>query len=224
MDHDEALREQLTERYLLDELDPDLRDQFEEHLFDCQECALDVRAAAAFVEQSKVVLAEPPAPASVRVPVPAPKPGWLAWLRPAFAVPALAVLLAVIAYQNLVQVPHLEQAANRPLALPYASLNVSTRGVVKAQVSVAPGGGFNLFLSIPPDPAYSSYILQLSNPAGKLQWSLRIPAASLDDTRSIYIPGAGLEQGNYKLAVNGITSSGQSSNLGTYPLEVQIQK
>ena len=45
MDHQEAVRQKATERYLLDELDPELRDQFEEHLFDCQDCALDVRAA-----------------------------------------------------------------------------------------------------------------------------------------------------------------------------------
>jgi anti-sigma factor RsiW len=46
MDHQEAVRQNATEKYLLDELDPELRDQFEEHLFDCQDCALDVRAGA----------------------------------------------------------------------------------------------------------------------------------------------------------------------------------
>ena len=35
MDHDEAVRQKATERYLLDELDAEIRDQFEEHLFDC---------------------------------------------------------------------------------------------------------------------------------------------------------------------------------------------
>jgi len=85
MDHDEAVRQNATERYLLDELDPELRDQFEEHLFDCQDCALDLRAGAMFVEQTKVILAEPPAVSVARVPVTeAAKPGWLAWLRPAF--------------------------------------------------------------------------------------------------------------------------------------------
>src|SRR5215467_5533997 len=59
MDHNEAVRQNATERYLLDELDPELRDQFEEHLFDCQDCALDLRAGAMFVEQSKIILAEP---------------------------------------------------------------------------------------------------------------------------------------------------------------------
>src|SRR5678809_1260477 len=101
MDHDEAVRQKATERYLLDELDPELRDQFEEHLFDCQDCALDLRAGAMFVEQTKVILSEIPAVSVARVPAAAAaKPGWLAWLRPAFAVPVLALLLVVIAYQN----------------------------------------------------------------------------------------------------------------------------
>src|SRR5450631_2029029 len=58
MDHDVVVRQKMTERYLLDELDPAARDEFEEHFFDCADCALDVHAGALFVEQSKVVLAE----------------------------------------------------------------------------------------------------------------------------------------------------------------------
>ena len=42
-------------------------------------------------------------------PVPVSKAaGWLAWLRPAFAVPVFALLLAVVGYQNFVTVPRLE--------------------------------------------------------------------------------------------------------------------
>src|ERR1700680_2060316 len=101
MDHSESIRLMAAEKYLLGELSPDLREQFEEHFFDCQECALDVRAGAALVEHSKVVLSEPVAESPVRVRVPS-NPGWFAWLRPALVVPALAVLLALIMYQNLV--------------------------------------------------------------------------------------------------------------------------
>lgn len=225
MDHAEAVRQKATERYLLDELDPDVRDQFEEHLFDCQDCALDVRAGAMFVEQAKTVLSEAPNVAPARRPVSASaKPGWFAWFRPAYALPAFALLLAIIGYQNLVQVPHLEMAANQPQALPYASLNISTRGTVKTQVTAAPGKGFNLLVSIPPDSTYSTYILELYNPAGGLQYSLKIPASSPDDARSIVIPGAGLEQGTYKLVVNGISANGQKTNLGSNPIEVKIQQ
>jgi len=223
MDHNEAVQQNATERYLLQELDPDQRDQFEEHLFDCQDCALDVRAGAMFVEQSKVVLGEAPVavPAIGRTPA---KPGWLAWLRPALAVPVLTLLLAVIGYQNLVQVPHLEQAANQPELLASASINISTRGAATTQVVAQPGKGFLLNVSIPPDNAYSAYALELHNPAGGLQYSLRIPASSPDETRPVRFPGAGLEHGTYTLVVNGISAAGQSSSLGNYAIEVQIQK
>ena len=59
MGHDEAVRTLATERYLLGELAPELRDQFEEHLFDCQTCAFDLRTAATFLEHAKVVLSRP---------------------------------------------------------------------------------------------------------------------------------------------------------------------
>src|SRR3984893_19526268 len=109
MDHDEAVRTNVTERYLLDELDPEMRDQFEEHLFDCQDRALDGRAAAMFVEQSKAILSERPEAGPVKAPVPVSKAaGWFAWLRPAFAVPVFALLLAMVGYQHFVTAPRLE--------------------------------------------------------------------------------------------------------------------
>lgn len=223
MDHDEAVRTNATERYLLEELDPDLRDQFEEHLFDCQECALDVRAAAMFVEQSKAILAEREEAALVRVAVPKSS-GWFAWLRPALAVPVLALLLAIVGYQNFVMVPRLEQAANSPKILPWASVNVGTRGANRTVVATLPGEGFNLLVRIPPESRYVSYKLDLYSPAGRLEWSRTIPAASPEETRSIYIPGSNRTQGAYELAVQGITPAGESSDLGRYPVELQIQK
>jgi len=222
MNHDEAVREKFTERYFLAELDPEQREQFEEHLFDCQECALDFRAGATFLEESKVLLAD--ASTSTVVPARPVKSSWFGWLRPAFAVPVMALLVIAIGYQNFVQVPRLLSSAAMPQALPFATLNVSTRGVEKTAITMAPGQGFNLVLSIPPDPAYTSYTLDLYKPVGGLKWSLKIPASSPDDTHSIYIPGSGLEQGTYKLTVNGITAAGQSTSIGNYPVELKIQK
>jgi len=225
MDHSESIRLMAAEKYLLDELTPESREQFEEHFFDCQECALEVRAGAAFVEHSKVVLAEPVAASSVRASIPAPaRPGWLTWLRPAFAVPVLATLLAVIAYQNLVTYPQLQQAAATPQILPWASINVSTRGASTTQISPRVGEGFHLLVNIPPEGRYESYTFDLSSPSGRLAWSRTIPAASSDDARSIYVPGANQEQGIYALAVHGISATGENLDLGRYSIEVQIQK
>jgi Putative zinc-finger len=223
MDHSESIRLMAAEKYLLGELTPESREQFEEHFFDCQECALDVRAGAALVEHSKVVLSVPVAvPARVSAAVSA-KPGWLARLRPAFALPVLAALLAVIGYQNLVTYPQLKLAANSPQILPWASINVSTRGTSTFQISPRAGQGFHLLVNIPPDSSYTSYTFDLSSPSKRLEWSRTIPAASSDEAQSIYVPGANQEKGIYTLVVRGSTADGKSSDLGRYSIEVQIQ-
>ena len=224
MDHNDAVREKATERYLLDELDPELRDEFEDHLFDCQDCALDVRAAAMFVEQSKVILAEPAIRPAVneaaRVPA---KTGWFAWLRPAFAVPALALLLAVIGYQNLVTYPKLSQAMSQPLIGSWVSVNVGTRGTETKQVKPQTGQGFGVILDIPPQDGLASYAVDLYNPAGKLEWSGRIPIAPADENRQIYIPGRNRQSGTYTLVVSGITPAGESKEISRHPIDLQIQ-
>ena len=51
MDHTDATRLMATDQYLLNELAPEVRDEFEEHLFGCSECALDLRSGAAFVHK-----------------------------------------------------------------------------------------------------------------------------------------------------------------------------
>src|SRR3954447_2733763 len=98
MNHEQAIQEMATERYLLDELTPELRDAFEEHMFECQDCALDVRAGNVFMSEAKVQLpqmaAESGARESVRiVPARAKKPWWSFVTAPAFAAPVFAALL-----------------------------------------------------------------------------------------------------------------------------------
>jgi hypothetical protein len=225
MEHEVAVRQKMTERYLLDELDPEQRDQFEEHLFECQDCAQDVRAAATFVEQSKVVLAERPTvvPAGSRAPV-QPQPGWFAWLRPAFAVPALAALLLVVGYQNLVTYPKLQEAINQPQVLPWASVNVGTWGAGGPTITTASGKGFLLFLRIPSEGAYARYAVDLYNPAGKLEWSLTIPAIAGQDQWPLRVPGAVRQAGTYAVRVRGMDATGQSADLGQASFELQILK
>ena len=227
MDHDVVVRQKMTERYLLGELDPEARHEFEEHFFDCPDCALDVRAAARFVEQSKMVLAEKSEPVSTSLPLPAPvraRPGWLAWLRPAFAAPVMVLLLAVIGYQNLVTYRQLHQALNSPRVLPWASVNVGTWGSAGSVIQAPPGEGFLLFVRIPPDSIYTKYMAELYNPGGKLEWSLTIPASSAQDQWPVQVPGANREAGTYSLRVHGLTATGESKEVGRASFELQIQK
>jgi hypothetical protein len=222
MDHDVVVREKMTEKYLLEELDPRVRGEFEEHFFDCPECALDVRAGSEFVTRSKLILKGNSAPSLV--PTASHEPqladrGWFAWLRPAFAAPALALLLVVIGYQNLVM-----RSALKPQVLPWASVNVGTYGAEGPVINVAEGKGFLLFMRIPPDGNYTHYTADLYNPNGRLEWSLTIPAIPGQDQWPVQVPGARREAGAYKISVRGVTATGESKDLGSTSFELQIQK
>ena len=220
MDHTAVVRQKMTERYLLDELDPELRGEFEEHFFDCSECALDVRAGAQFVAHSKTVLAERPEPTPVRG-IPNRRPvGWFAWLRPAFAAPVLALLLAVVGYQNLVTYPHL----NQPQVLPSASVNFGTWGAGGPAAAVPEGKGLLLFVRIPPDGAYVRYAADLYSPGGKLEGSFTIVPSPGQDQWPVIVPGIHREAGTYTMSVRGIDASGRSKELGHTSFELQIQR
>lgn len=232
MEHELVARQRMTERYLLGELDADARHEFEEHFFDCTDCALDVRAGALFVEQSKVLLAdESLAGASRPVPTPVPaRPQWLAallgMLKPAFAVPVMAGLLAVVGYQNLVTYPRLKSALNSPRVLAFAQVNVGSYGAGQA-ISIRPGEGFLLFARIPAD-GYSRHVAELYNPAGKLEWSLPIPFSAPDtslrqDEYPLQVPGAQREAGTYTLVVRGLTAAGESKEVGRGSFELQFR-
>jgi hypothetical protein len=224
MDHNLVVRNKMTERYLLDELDPQEREQFEEHFFVCEECALDVRAGAELVVQSRAILAETPEPAFAAARRPKPVWEWLRWFRPAFAIPVMAALLVVVGYQNLVTVPKLQSELRQPQVLPWASINVGTWGAGGPAISVRQGQGFLLFVRIPSDGSYSRYIAELYRPDGRVESTITIPANLQQDQWPVQIPAGDRAAGSYTLRVRGINAAGESEEVGKASFELQVQK
>src|SRR5579862_583366 len=225
MNHDEATRLMISEKYLLGELTPDQREQFEEHFFGCEDCALDVRAGHAFIAHTKAALSEP-TPARTMPADSRERPaGWFGWLRPALVVPTFAVLLAIVGYQNLVSVPKLQQAAATaatPRILASVSLlNSNARGETLPTVAVRQGEPFLLFVDVAAESKYQSYVADLVSPAGTSQWSLSIPSENTKDTISIRVP-AQTQAGTYTLVVRGQGDSGSSVELGRYRFDLQL--
>jgi hypothetical protein len=220
MDHADALRMNATERYLLNELDTSQLEQFEEHMFECQECALDVQTASIFLEESKKVLAQP-TPVPVRQPVSTAAPSlWFAWLRPAFAVPAMAVLLVAIGYQGYLL---RGSQGSTPDILASATINVATRAAATPQVHSKAGQPFVLLLNIPAESRFSSYIADLYDPAGHIKWSLPISAEMANDTLPMRVPGL-REPGLYVVAIRGVSQDGSNpTEIGRQPFQVSLQ-
>ncbi len=234
MEHSEALQQMAAERYLLDELTPDAREAFEEHLFDCPECALDLRAGVAFVEEAKAQLPKlpgtMPAPVPVRSREPKAERGWWqSWFQPAFAAPVFASLLLVIGYQNLVTYPGLRAAANQPRLLPWTPLHGATRGASHLAVTADRKHGVALPVNLPLEPGianYISYSIDLYDPQGRLAWTGVVAApgevARGDQPLSLVIPGAMLRNGAYSVAVSGVAPHGERTVIERYVFDLLL--
>jgi anti-sigma factor RsiW len=234
MDHSEAVQQMMAERYLLDELTPDARDAFEEHFFDCPECALDLRAGAAFVEAAKAQL--PELTGALPAPVPShsrkrkvKREWWLSWLQPAFAVPAFATLLLVIGYQNLVIYPGLRAEASQPRLIPWAPLHGAMRDGVPLAITADRRHGVALPVDLPAQSsldAYASYSIDLYDPQGKLAWTGAVAAPnesqSVAQRLSLVIPGAMLQSGAYSLVVSGVGSRGERTVIDRYAFDLRL--
>jgi hypothetical protein len=233
MNHSAALEQMAVERYLLDELAPELREEFEEHLFDCPECALDLRAGSLFVEEAKVQLPELTSRSSASQPFAPSKPvrkssDWFAWMRPAFAVPTFAALLAVIVYQNVATIPSLRSASMEPRLVPWVSFHTGTRGDAHLTVPADRKQGAGVLIELPQESAYTTYVFELSDPQGKRFWTHTAAAANQSGggtgTFSLVIPGEGLRQGSYTLVVSGITPQGGRTEIDRRNLDVHFEE
>jgi hypothetical protein len=217
MDHHEALRAEAVEKYLLDELPPQVRDEFEEHFFDCPECAADLKTTAAFLDEAKRELRRAPA----AKPAPrAGKPLRLGFLwRPAILAPAFALLLSVIVYQNVrVFAPAGESAQlDRPEVLSAVSLiGANSRGGANPSVAVGKDQPVLLTLDIPAAEQYTSYTCTLIAPSGAAVWSVPVSASQARDTVSIRVPGADLPPGDYTLRVQANPVRGEPADIARY--------
>jgi hypothetical protein len=229
MNHEDAARLSLVEKYLLEELPTDVRDEFEEHYFDCQECASDLRATAAFLGTAKEELRNFPRD---KAPDPVKKP-WFAWLwTPAVLAPALAACLLVITYQAVVVYPHYKSQiaqSHAPEILPTISLvgGNSRGGGVTPSVTAGNSQPFLVLVDIPTQERFSSYTCLLYSPSGSLAWRVQVSAEAAKDTVSIRVPAGDRAAGNYTLAVQGNTATAPSENgvdLARYRFTLNSQK
>ena len=214
MEHTEAVNQYAVEKYLLGELSPEERNAFEEHYFGCEECSVDLRAATVFIAQSRKELARP-----IIVPATEPKRKLFSFpslLRPAFAVPAMAAMLLVIGFENIVTVPQLKQevaVASEPRILPSVTLvDGQSRGEEIRTVVAKAHELFLLSVDVSADSSrFSGYLCSLYSPSGKMVWQLQIPPSQAADTVPIQVPADSTEAGENTLLVQGVPLDGQNS-------------
>lgn len=221
MEHIDAIRLQAVEKYVLGELSPAVRNEFEAHYFDCPDCSLNVRGAVAFAAASRQFFAEAPIPAVL--PQLASTPGWFAWLMPAVAVPVFAALLLVMGYQNLVSIPNIKKAnsATEIEARPWFTLvDASVKGSAGSRIETVVGKPFILFFDIttPPRQPDSVYLVQMKGSAGKTLASEQVSQQMAKKAVTFSVP-AGISEGDYKLVILD-QSAGTTAPAGELPFTI----
>lgn len=209
MDHQAATRIRAVERYLLNEMTSRERSEFEEHFFDCPECAADLRITSEFLDAARHELKRDledrdltggPGPPAVRKASPA-----LYW-RGALAGCAVA-LLCVVAYQNAVLYPRLKTEIaqlNRPSILsPLFLVGGNTRGGSTPTVTLSRAKPLLLSVDIPTGEQYARYFCVLVGSSGSVMWSLPVTTDQARDTVPIVVPADSLSHGDYTLIVQG---------------------
>ncbi len=221
MDHDEAVRLQAAVKYVLGELPQTERDSFEEHYFDCGECAKDVHAAAEFAGSAREVFRhEARSEELARNQVRRGRFGWLFWLRPGFAAPALVVLLAVVGYQNLSTIPKLKSKAEVFNSFSLVAANSrSERGQGKAEVRVRKDEMFALDFDFLPKPSFDHYLCQLQDDVGRAVLQAAIPAEKENQEVHLLVPKGLNRAGKYNVVI-----VGDSSGKGPWVKENEVSR
>jgi hypothetical protein len=224
MDHNEALQLQAAVKYVLGELSQVQREEYEEHYFDCGECAIDLKALATFADTTREVLRQERENQLAKDLVPA-RGGWLRWFQPVTAVPAFAALLLIVAYQNAVTIPLLKNAPSRAVAEIYGQTFLlqpsdTRRGneapVNEAALDVRSNEGFLLQLDFIPSSTYSSYLCQLQDESGRVLQQFTVPAEKAKQELHLPVPAGLLPRpGKYSVVFLGADPvSGKAVNGG----------
>jgi hypothetical protein len=218
MNHNRAIEMKSPMRYVLGDLAPADRDEFEEHLADCSNCMNEVWMATTFAANAREVFRLEPA-RPTRLPL-------LACLRwrpfPAFALSAaLNIMLAAGLGYGVLHVYPALRGQIAELNEPGAVNIVSVRGVVRdatAATQIVKVSGPLLVLSFDLPQRYERYAYSVTNASGGVVLSGEV-ADIATDTLNLRMPTSRFAPGEYKMTATGFVGS-RREDLGVCLLQV----
>jgi hypothetical protein len=208
MEHSQAIEMNASDRYVLGELSAADADAFEEHYFDCADCADDVRLGMTIMEGGRRLVREsaersaPPAPV---IPI-SSHPRWSKWIPAAAAAALVAIPInfaLLMRMQNVV-----------PQMASVAAAQASFRGAKRAATDPVPVlqlpkgkvGLLSVDVVLPEEPhaRYEARVLR----GEKRVETYDIPPTLFQDTLNINLPDPG--PGTYDLVIVGIDPAGET--------------
>ncbi len=217
MEHEEAIELKAAERYVMRELPVELRDAYEEHFFDCAECAADMKAATIFAETSREIFADERQRGAEDM---NKEYGsvWSRWLRPAFAFSAVATLALV-----LVLGYYTRSSAQKNNEIAVVAGQFAQAGGVRASarlqgderrgagdvavVKVRPADGFTLNFDFLPSQVFDSYRGELRDGAGHAVLPVTLSGDMFKREVNVVVPGGLVHTGKYTLTFYGVSAA-----------------
>ena len=228
MNHQQAMEQHATERYLLREMSAEERHAFEEHYLDCAECLEAVTFGTEFLEAGRQVAQE--MRQEDRNPVPAPSwrermvPLLSGWLHPASAL-VFALLLCFVGL-SVYQMVVLEKQKNTiaQLKAPKQELRFvlreQTRSADNIQVVRVPRESqLQLVVEFTPDSKFNAYGAEIVADS-KVISSFQSETTATPMTVSI--PAQALAPGRYTVVIMGFGKDGAKGETGNGIFELQF--
>jgi hypothetical protein len=212
MDHEQAIKKMMAERYLLGELSDNERDAYEEHLFSCPECFEQVRAGTEFVSYLKRIGVEEPAP----------QPRWRQFLTqslrptPAFAF-AACVLAAIGVYQNMSTIQRLKA----PEIESRYMLTEPSRGNAET-FNVSRSSRIGLATEFRLEEKFVSYETQIVSDDGEIKLVVPFSIPASRDIIEVSLYAGTLKPGGYSMLVQGTERNGSKQELARRPFRIQF--
>ena len=217
INHDEAVKGLLAERYLLGELNAAEREAYELHLFSCDACFEQVKVGTEFVTQLRHIGTEDPqAPLA---------PGFMgrfmANARSPLPVAMLGLLLIVggFAIHQNSEISHLKE----PRAEVRSVLTGIAHGSSDANpIKVSRDSALSLNVEYVPKGEFISYRAQVLSSSGKTLHTVALPESQVGTTAAIALPADALRPGQYSIVVFGRRSDGTQEEVGRGVFELQF--
>jgi hypothetical protein len=218
INHDDAIKNLMAERYLLGELNTEERDAYEEHLFSCNACFEQVQAGTEFVSHLRNI--DVPHPQSHLA------PGFMSRVianaRQSATMAAFTLLICVAGISIYQQ--RTISALRRPQVTPSFFLSDGARAEGLKTLVVPPNTRFDVSIQLLQSADFSSYQGQILDQSGRQKSSFPISPEQIKDTVHLLLDSSVLDPGTYSIVVNGFTPDGQKTEITKYSFRLQSKE
>ena len=217
INHDDAMKDLMAERYLLGELNTDERDAYEEHLFSCNACFEQVKAGTEFVSHLR------------NIDTPHPQPplalGFMSRVMASTRQPltltmfTFLVLMGGFAVHQNSEISYLKE--------PRPEIRSVLTGIAHGSseihlIKVPRNSALSLNVEYAPKGEFISYQAQILSSSGKALHTVALPETQVGTTATVALPADALKPAQYSMVVFGRRSDGTQEEVGRGAFELQF--